>query len=255
MAYIFSMTYYRSQRSCGKVMFLHLSVILSTGGACVACTPPATHAPLAMWTPYHTCPPRHAHPLATHAPNPSATHAPLPCTPPPCMPSPPCHARPPPAMHVPPAKYTSPVMHAPGILWDAVNERAVRILLECILVFYTAGGRAEGRGGLTAGGRAEGRRGLVPMISSLDPLLSSFECTGISRTSFGQDLIYGSFTVRRAGTWIGPSPSGIKDSRCLIICDILVIKIFVQGLILKGKSGRGLCAKLAIKSKIILAQY
>ena len=32
--------YYRPHRSCGKVMFLHLSVILSTGGVCQ--TPPTS---------------------------------------------------------------------------------------------------------------------------------------------------------------------------------------------------------------------
>ena len=37
---------------------------------------------------------------------------------------PPGHARPPP-----------PGTHAPRILRDAINERAARILLECILVF------------------------------------------------------------------------------------------------------------------------
>ena len=65
---------------CSKVMFLHASVILSTGWACVP-----------HMSPCHTCP------LAIHAPLP---HTPLPRTPPHHM----------------------------------VNERAVRILLECILV-------------------------------------------------------------------------------------------------------------------------
>ena len=104
------------KRSCGKVMFLHLSVSHSVHGvgACVphthpchacplACTPPSTYAPLACTAP------------ATHAPS-------LPCMPPchacslPC--TLPCHACPLPCM---------PPRHA-------VNERAVRILLECILV-------------------------------------------------------------------------------------------------------------------------
>ena len=44
--------FYRPQRSCGKVMFLHLSVILSTGG-CLADTPPGRHPPRA-----DTLPPR-----------------------------------------------------------------------------------------------------------------------------------------------------------------------------------------------------
>ena len=43
-------TFYFPQRSCGKVMFLHLSVILSTGGVClIACwdthTPPGQTPP------------------------------------------------------------------------------------------------------------------------------------------------------------------------------------------------------------------
>ena len=37
------LTYYRPQRSCGKVMFLHLSVILFTGG--VWQTPPGRYPP------------------------------------------------------------------------------------------------------------------------------------------------------------------------------------------------------------------
>ena len=56
-------------------------------------------------------------PLTTHRP-PPATHAPLPCMLPlPC--TPPCHTRPPPQQ-------------------DAVNEWAVRILLECILIVLVA---------------------------------------------------------------------------------------------------------------------
>ena len=60
---------------------------------------------------------------------PTAMHAPLPCMPTPCHVCPPHHAQPPPlATHAPPA------MHAPSP-HDMVSERAVRILLECILVF------------------------------------------------------------------------------------------------------------------------
>ena len=96
--------YYRPQQSCGKVMFLHLSVILSTGGACMP--------------PHRACPP--------------AMHASLPCTPP--ATHAPCHAHPL-AMH-PPCNACPSATHAPdlGILRDVVNEQAVRILLECILV-------------------------------------------------------------------------------------------------------------------------
>ena len=89
---------------------------------------------------WHACPP------AMHIP---PGHAcPLPCTPPamhglgmhaplPHMPS--CHACPP--CHTCPLPCMPPVMHAPlpcmppqWILRDAVNERAVRIVIECILV-------------------------------------------------------------------------------------------------------------------------
>ena len=81
-----------------------MSRILSTGGRAwhtcplLPCTPP-THMPPAMHTPCHICSLCHAHPSP-------ATHRP-------------CHAHPPLATH-------------------AVNDRAVRILLECILVkdFY-----------------------------------------------------------------------------------------------------------------------
>ena len=65
--------YYRPQRSCGKVMFLHLSVTLFTGG--------------------------------------SATHPPDQCM----------------------LGYTPPLLSA---CWDTVNKRAVRILLECILILW-----------------------------------------------------------------------------------------------------------------------
>ena len=46
--------YYRSQRCCGKVMFLHLSVILFTGGIC--------HTPRAD-TPHGETPPRQTPPI------------------------------------------------------------------------------------------------------------------------------------------------------------------------------------------------
>ena len=70
---------YRPQRSCAKVIFLHVSVILSTAGG---------SAPL------------HA---GVYSPRPKAD-TPL------------------------DQKQTPP--------WDTVNERPVRILLECILVYY-----------------------------------------------------------------------------------------------------------------------
>ena len=61
---------YRPQRSCGKVMFLHLSVILSTGGVCLsACwdtTPPGQTPP-----PTGQTPPLGRHPLLGRTPPPA----------------------------------------------------------------------------------------------------------------------------------------------------------------------------------------
>ena len=86
---------YHPQRSCGKVMFLHLSVILSTRGdmhdmhAPWACMPPSTQTPQACMPP--------------SLPTSQGMHVPWACMPLPQQ-----------------------------ILRDVVNERAVRILLECI---------------------------------------------------------------------------------------------------------------------------
>ena len=108
-------------------MFLHASVNLSTGGrhTCRACLP-AMHTP-AMHTPCHLCPP------AMHAPPPHmppATHTPCQACPPPHTPSlprmPPMPCMPT-ATHAPPPPCTHPHY--------IVNEWAVCILLECILVF------------------------------------------------------------------------------------------------------------------------
>ena len=123
------------------------------GGACMPCVrpamhvpppcmPPTMHAPSAMHAPYHACPLPHM-PPATHAPIPHmlpyhtcppTTHAPTPCHayPLPRMP-PPCHACPLP--HMPPCHACPPATHVPPTLRHAVNERAVCILLECILVY------------------------------------------------------------------------------------------------------------------------
>ena len=93
---------------CAKVMFLHLSVILLTGGGvCVTwptmhappkqpCTPPGSHA-RPPWQPRtppgsHACPP-----AATHAPQQPRTPPRQPCTPPPAA----THT-PPAATHAPP---------------------------------------------------------------------------------------------------------------------------------------------------------
>ena len=93
-------TFTARNSSCGKVVFSQACVKNSVHGGCVPC---------------HACPP--------HA-------CPLPCTPP--------------AMHAPPARTpplprTFPLPRTPPPFGThAVNERVVRILLECILVkdFY-----------------------------------------------------------------------------------------------------------------------
>ena len=96
--------FYRLQRSCDKVMFLHSSVILFTGGVC------------------HTIP-------WADTPTPRAD------TP---------RADPPADTPLPSACWdTSSLLSAcwdtplPSACWDTVNKRAVRILLECILVWNT----------------------------------------------------------------------------------------------------------------------
>ena len=70
---------YRPQRSCGKVMFLHLSVILSTRGdmhdmhAPWACMPPQHTNTPGMHASQHAHFPGHACPLGMHAPPPADT--------------------------------------------------------------------------------------------------------------------------------------------------------------------------------------
>ena len=95
---ICKLVFYRPQRSWGKVMFLHVSVILFTGGVCH--TPPG-QTPLAD-TPRQT-PPLGRHPRAD-----------------------------PPWADTP--WQTPPRTDTPSACWDTVNKRVVRILLECNLV-------------------------------------------------------------------------------------------------------------------------
>ena len=92
--------YYRPPRSCGKVMFLHLSVMLFTGMS-------ATHTPPLADPPPHL----DRHPLGRY---PSPRQAP------------------------PLGKHpwaNTPLGRHPlcSACWDTVNKRAVRILLECNL--------------------------------------------------------------------------------------------------------------------------
>ena len=94
--------FYHPQHSCGKLMFSQACVKNSVhrrGCVSHACCPPGHECPQAHMPPGHAHSSRHAHLWA----------------------------------HMPPGTHT-PTMHTPQILRDAVNERAVRILLEYILV-------------------------------------------------------------------------------------------------------------------------
>ena len=99
---------YRPQRSWAKVMFLQASVILLTGGCLPQCmlgyTPPKSRQP-----------PKSRHPQSRHPSK--SRHPPETDTPP--------GSRHPPQEQTPPSR---------SRLRHTVNERPVRILLECILV-------------------------------------------------------------------------------------------------------------------------
>ena len=98
--------YYRPQRSWGKVMFLQASVILLTGGVCLsACWDTTTTPPLKQ------TPPRRAY-------TPHGADIPPGADPP--------DQAPPSWEQTPPPQ---------SMLGDTVNARAVRILLECNLVY------------------------------------------------------------------------------------------------------------------------
>ena len=124
------------------------SLCSQLGGGMHAMCAPCHACPTTLHAPYHACPLCHACPLpcmppTTHAPChtcPPTTHAPLPHMPPPPAMHIPYHACPPPAMHAPyhtcpPAMHAPPPHMSPPTLRHAVNERAVCILLECILVY------------------------------------------------------------------------------------------------------------------------
>ena len=102
--------FYRPQRSCGKVMLLHLCVILFTGGGVSAFCLGGLPHPLG----------RHP-PLGSHPPFP--VHAGI-HTPAQCM-----------LEYTPPAQCILGYTLLYSACWDTINKRAVRILLECILVF------------------------------------------------------------------------------------------------------------------------
>ena len=115
-----SRVYYRPQRSWAKVMFLQVCVILFTGGVSAsvhtprAGTPPWVGTPLGRYTPARYTPPGQVHPNQ-QIPS-RQVH-------PPCRYTPPAGT--PRAGTPPPARKQTP----------AVNERPVRILLECILIY------------------------------------------------------------------------------------------------------------------------
>ena len=113
--------YYRPQRSWAKVMFLQVSVILSTGGGSAS-----VHAGMPDHPPDQADTP----PTRQTPPAPGPLHqAPAPGRHPPDQADPPGtrQAPPGPGRHPPPGSRRQ----------HTVNERPVRILLECILVHFT----------------------------------------------------------------------------------------------------------------------
>ena len=109
--------FYRPQRSWGKVMFLHVSVILFTGGSASVLAgiphPPRDQAPPpgadTLWSRPPWRPPRSRSPRTRHP-----------------------WSRPPRTRHPSPSRHPLPPEQC--MLGDTVNKRAVCILLECNLV-------------------------------------------------------------------------------------------------------------------------
>ena len=134
---------YRPQRSWGKVMFLQASVILLTGGEGGTSPPPdyvppqTTYLP-GLCTPRTTYPPGLRTPLDYVPPRtmcppdyvPPGLHTPRTMYPPDYIP----HQTTYPLDYVPPLGLHTPPDYVPPLPWT-VYVRAVRILLECILVF------------------------------------------------------------------------------------------------------------------------
>ena len=137
--------YYRPQRSCGQGYVFTLAVILSTGGSASVhagdTTPTAKETPLPRRPPCQGDPPPRRPPCQGDTPcqgDPPPRRPPTKETPyqgdPPLLRRPPLPRRPPcpPCQGDSPAKETPP---PPGSRFrHTVNERSVRILLECILV-------------------------------------------------------------------------------------------------------------------------
>ena len=148
--------HYRPQRSWGKVMFLQVCVILFTGGEYLTRYPPRTRYtprtryPLDQVPPLGPGTPPRTSPRTRYTPR-DQVHPPGPGTPRQDQVHPPAHVHHPPGPGTPPrtryppeTRYTLPP--GPGTpSWDQVPPpdqgdtvymRAVRILLECILVLY-----------------------------------------------------------------------------------------------------------------------
>ena len=109
-----------------KVIYLHLSVILFTRGVCLSACWDTT--PLGADTPLEGSPPRWRHPLgqAPREYTPPRSRHPL------GEDTPPQERSRPPQREAPPWEQTPQEQTPPRHM---VNERPVRILLECILVF------------------------------------------------------------------------------------------------------------------------
>ena len=135
-----AVTYYRPQRSWGKVMFLQASVILLTGGVC---WPPPSRPPQSRHPPEQTTP-KSRHPPRADPPwewtpqsrHPTTPHPPWSRYPPPKTRHPTPQSRPPRADT--PQEQTPPPPPPPehSMLGNTVNVRAVRILPECNLVYH-----------------------------------------------------------------------------------------------------------------------
>ena len=116
-------TCYRLQTKFAKVMFLHLSVILFTGGV-----PGQVHPPWDQVHPPWAGTPWAGTPLGRYT---SRDQVHPPAGIPPDQVHPPGQEHPPGPDQPPRTRYTT---HRQCMLGDTGNKRAVRILLECILV-------------------------------------------------------------------------------------------------------------------------
>ena len=120
----FDHSYYRPRRSWGKVTFSE---------ACVKNSVPRQVHPPGKYTPGQDTPLGRYTPGQVHTP-PGQVHT----TPQGRYTHPPGQVHTPGQVHAPLGRYTHPRAGTPPL----VNQRAVRILLECILVHYVIGGEA-----------------------------------------------------------------------------------------------------------------